>query len=154
MVQELPAPGDELVVVRAGHQQFAVEIMSVREIRGWTQSTPLPHSPDYVLGMINLRGAVLPVIDLAARLGLGRTTPGRSSVVVVVQVGHRQVGLLVDEVCDILTVEPEGLREVPDMGGCRAASFLRAVMIVPDGIVALLSLLHVLGETDEEMLAA
>src|SRR6516162_5660498 len=63
----------ELISFRIGEQEFCVDIMSVREIRGWTAATPLPKSPDFVRGVINLRGAVLPIIDLSARLGLGFT---------------------------------------------------------------------------------
>ena len=62
----------ELIAFRIGEQEFCVDIMSVREIRGWTPATPLPHAPSYVRGVINLRGAVLPIVDLAARLGLRR----------------------------------------------------------------------------------
>ena len=63
--------GQELISFRIGEQEFCVDIMAVREIRGWTQATPLPQAPSYVRGVINLRGAVLPIVDLAARLGLG-----------------------------------------------------------------------------------
>ena len=76
----------ELIAFRLGGQEFCVDIMSVRDIRGWTQTTPLPHSPDYVKGVINLRGSVLPVIDLAARLGFTATEPTARHVIVVTQV--------------------------------------------------------------------
>ena len=64
----IPSPGAELISVRIGDQAYAIDIMAVREIRGWTAATPLPHAPPHVLGMMNLRGAILPVIDLGARL--------------------------------------------------------------------------------------
>jgi purine-binding chemotaxis protein CheW len=99
---KLPTAGAELITVRIGDQQFAIDIMSVREIRGWAASTPLPHAPAYVRGMINLRGVILPVVDLGARLGLAPTSAGRFSVVVVAEIDGRQIGLLVDAVCDIL----------------------------------------------------
>ena len=67
--------GHELIIVEISRQKFAIDIMSVREIRGWTTSTPLPHAPAHVLGMINLRGAILPVVDLGARLGRGASVP-------------------------------------------------------------------------------
>src|SRR6266446_4684305 len=60
----------ELIAFRLGAQEFCVDIMAVREIRGWTDATPLPHAPDYVRGMINLRGTVLPVVDMSVRFGL------------------------------------------------------------------------------------
>ena len=65
----------ELIAFRIGGQEFCVNIMSVREIRGWTPATPLPHSPHYVMGVINLRGAVLPIMDLSLRLGMKPAEP-------------------------------------------------------------------------------
>ena len=140
----LPATGAELIAVRIGDQQFAIDIMSVREIRGWTASTPLPHAPAHVLGMINLRGAILPVVDLGARLGRGPSVPSASSVVVVAQIHNREVGLLVDAVVDILTVTENLLQPPPEIGGGNIREFVRGVMTIDSGIVSLLSLDNVL----------
>ncbi len=142
-VTNLPKTGAELIAVAIGEQQFAIDIMSVREIRGWTKSTPLAQAPAHVLGMINLRGVVLPVIDLGARLGLGATSPAQSSVVVVVQVGEHQVGLLVDAVCDILTVREDALQDVPEVGSDHVRDFVRGLMTTDEGIVSLLALEHI-----------
>ena len=101
----IPSPGAELISVRIGDQAYAIDIMAVREIRGWTAATPLPHAPPHVLGMMNLRGAILPVIDLGARLGLGPASPSASSVVVVAQIGEAQMGLVVDAVSDLLGLD-------------------------------------------------
>jgi purine-binding chemotaxis protein CheW len=135
--------GAELIAVQVGEQQFAIDIMSVREIRGWTSSTPLPMSPDFVLGMINLRGAVLSVIDLGARLGLGASNPGRSSVVVVVQVEDRQVGLLVDAVCDILSPAANVVQDVPDVGSAEVGRYASGVISADSGIITILSLAQI-----------
>jgi purine-binding chemotaxis protein CheW len=140
----LPHAGEELIEVRIGDQQYAIDIMTVREIRGWTTSTPLPHAPAHVLGMINLRGAILPVVDLGARLGLGSSTPSASSVVVVAQINDREVGLLVDAVCDIITVTEGLLQPPPDIGEESVREFVRGVMTTDSGIVSLLSLNSVL----------
>ena len=77
--------------------------MSVREIRGWTPATALPHAPAYVRGVINLRGSVLPIVDLAERLGFPQTEATQRHVIIVVQVDAQIVGLLVDAVSDILS---------------------------------------------------
>lgn len=145
---EAAGTGAELIAVQIGEQHFAIDIMSVREIRGWTKSTPLAHAPSHVLGMINLRGAVLPVIDLGARLGLGETPQTASSVVVVVQVRDQQVGLLVDAVSDILTVQEQALQDVPDVGSEQVRDFLRGLMTTEEGIVGILSLGHVLMDVE------
>ena len=106
-IEKDPSASNELIAFRLGGQEFCVDIMSVRDIRGWTQTTPLPHSPDYVKGVINLRGSVLPVIDLAARLGFAPTEPTARHVIIVTQVANHSVGLLVEAVSDIRSVPVE-----------------------------------------------
>lgn len=137
----------ELVSIRVGGQMFALDIMTVREIRGWTSSTPLPHAPDYVLGMINLRGAVLPVLDLSARLGLPSRTPDASSVIIVAELGGRAVGLVVDAVCDIITITPDQVQPAPALSDRMDVDFVRGVITLGDEIVTLLDLDMALPET-------
>ena len=88
----------ELISFRVGEQEYCVDIMAVREIRGWSPATTLPQSPSYMRGVINLRGAVLPIMDLACRLGMPVIEPTVRSVFIVVKAGDRTVGLLVDAV--------------------------------------------------------
>jgi len=143
--RNLPAVGAELICVSIGEHLYAIDIMQVREIRGWTASTPLPHAPAHVLGMINLRGSILPVIDLGSLLGVGETAVSASSVVMVAQIGEHQVGLLVDAVCDILMVGENMLQEPPSVGD-RVRDFVAGVMTTEQGIVTLLRLDHVMPE--------
>src|ERR1700754_299029 len=103
-VKNLTQGARELIAFRIGDQEFCVDIMSVREIRGWTQATAMPHAPHYMMGVINLRGAVLPIIDLSARLGMKLAEPTARHVIIVAQVKRNVVGLLVDAVSDILTI--------------------------------------------------
>src|SRR5689334_21636360 len=105
----------ELTSFRTGGQEYCVDIMAVREISGWSPATPLPQSPPYMRGVINLRGAVLPIMDLAARLGLGPTQPSERSVIIVLQSGARMVGLLVDAVSDIISVDHDQIQPPPDV---------------------------------------
>src|SRR5690606_32510676 len=109
------ASRSELIAFRLGEQEFCVDIMSVRDIRGWTPTTPLPHSSDYVKGVINLRGAVLPVVDLAARLGFDPAEPSARHVIIITQVGNQTIGLLVDAVSDILTVNSSAIQATPNV---------------------------------------
>ena len=109
MTESANIPGEsgrELVSFRAGDQEYCVDIIAVREIRGWTPCTTLPQSPAYVCGVINLRGAVLPIIDFNARLGRGPTVPSARNVIIVTHIGARLVGLLVDAVSDIWQTAP------------------------------------------------
>ena len=140
--------GRELIIVEIAAQQFAIDIMSVREIRGWSASTRLPHAPPHVLGMINLRGQVLPVIDFAARLGLAGSEPHAASVVIVTEIDDRLVGLLVDAVCDILTLGEGMMQAAPDIGDASVREFVHGVITHGDGIITFLSLDAVIPEGD------
>ncbi|APH73560.1 chemotaxis protein CheW [Aquibium oceanicum] len=139
----------ELIAFRLGGQEFCVDIMSVRDIRGWTQTTPLPHSPEYVKGVINLRGSVLPVIDLAARLGFRSTEPTARHVIIVTQVGNQSVGLLVDAVSDILTINAETIQPTPDVASELARAFMKGVLAIEGRMISLIGLDSVLQSTRE-----
>ena len=141
----------ELLSIRANDQDFAIDIMSVCEIRGWTPSTPIPHAPNYIKGMINLRGKVLPILSLAERLNLAAGQPTSSSVVVVVVVANRMVGLLVESVSDIIKIDRETIQETPSVGSSGPSSTIRGLVTLEDSIVSILSLPELLpadGRTD------
>jgi purine-binding chemotaxis protein CheW len=138
----------ELVSFRIGDQEFCVDIMSVREIRGWTPATVLPHAPSYVRGVINLRGAVLSIVDLGARFGLPLAEPSARHVIIVAQVEHQVVGLLVDAVSDILTVSTDTIQPTPDVASELARSFVQGVLAIDNRMISLISLDHVLPTPD------
>jgi purine-binding chemotaxis protein CheW len=141
---QLNATRSELISFRIGDQEYCVDIISVREIRGWTAATPLPQSPKYVRGVINLRGAVLPVVDLGARLGLAITEPTARHVIIVTRIADQLVGLLVDAVCDILTVANDAVQPTPDVACEMARSFVRGLLAVEGRMISLISLDRVL----------
>ena len=118
----------ELISFRMSEQDFCLDIMAVREIRGWTVATPLPHSPPYVRGVINLRGAVLPIIDLKDRLGLGVSEPDARSVIIVVHIDTRIIGLLVDAVSEILAADRATVQATPNVGCDTVSRFVRGII--------------------------
>lgn len=130
----------ELIAFRIGDQEFCVNIMIVREIRGWTKATPMPHSPDYMLGVINLRGAVLPIIDLSRRLGMKPAEPSARHVIIVVQVQEKVVGLLVDAVSDILGVTDANIQPIPEVSAEFVRAFARGIIAVEGRMICLLEL--------------
>lgn len=133
-------PGEEFIAFRVGDQEFCVEITSTREIRGWSHATRLPHSPDYIIGVINLRGIILPIMDLSARLGMGSSKPSERHVIIVVKVGEKVVGLLVDSVSDILDVAPEHLRAVPEINPSMQNDMFRRVIVIEKRIICEIAL--------------
>lgn len=139
----------EVIAFTINGQEFCLDIMAVREIRGWSPTTILPHSPDYVRGVINLRGAVLPIIDFKARLGLGTTETSARSVIIVVRTGSRLIGLLVDAVSDILTAQQADVQATPNVGCDTVSRFIKGIIAVDDRMISLVGLDNILPELAE-----
>lgn len=141
----------QLVTFHVGDEEFGVEILEVREINRMMEITRVPHAPDFVEGVINLRGQVIPVVDLRKRFGLSAVARDKSARIVVVELGDRVVGFLVDSVSEVLRV-PRGLVEPPPpiVGGIDAA-YIEAVVKLEDRLLILLDLRKLLsrGETQE-----
>ncbi len=134
----------EVLTFRVGEQDFGIDVASVREIRGWTPATPLPHAPSFLCGVINLRGIVLPIIDLSARLGFARAEPTARHAIVVTQLDEQVVGLLVDGVSDILTIDTKEVQPTPDVASTTAKTFVRGVIPADGRMISLLALNNVL----------
>jgi purine-binding chemotaxis protein CheW len=138
----------ELIVFKLGDQEYCVDIMQVREIRGWTQATPIPHAPPYVIGVINLRGTVLPVVDLPARLGMSKSNPANRHAIIVIQLMEKIAGLLVDAVSDIITIGREAIQATPELASEIAQRFVTGVATVDGRMISVISLDHVLRQQD------
>lgn len=143
-----PATRD-LIAFRVGEQDFCIDAHRVREIRGWTPETRLPASPPYVRGVINLRGTILPVVDLALRLGMTAIDCDARPAVIVVSSGSRLVGLLVDMVCDIVEVSEDDLQPTPETGCSIVASLAPHLVTIGDRVAGLLAAERILPETGE-----
>lgn len=123
-----------------GDEEYGVDIMAIREIKGWTATTELPNTPPFIRGVINLRGAIVPILDLRARFTGARTEASARHVIIVVAVGTRVAGVLVDAVADIITVATSDIQPVPQLDHGAAAGFLAGLVTVEGRMVALLDL--------------
>ena len=129
----------QLIAFSIGEQTYGVEITTVREIRAWNGATPLPNTREYVRGVINLRGTIVPIFDLRARFGEGQTSPTKNHVVVVMSVGEKWVGILVDAVSDILTVPKDEIHAVPE-GNAIDTELLNGIVTHDSRMVGLIDL--------------
>lgn len=143
----------EYIAFHVGDQTFCIDIISVREIRGWTPATPLPQAPSYIRGVINLRGAVLPVIDLAARLGLPISEPTLRHAIIVIQHDSAVVGLLVDAVSNILMLQPDAIQAAPEVGADPTRSFVKGIVAADDEVISILIIKNLLPESSEALAA-
>jgi purine-binding chemotaxis protein CheW len=139
-----------LISFAIGDDQYGVDIMAVREIKGWSQITHLPRQPDYMRGVLNLRGLMVPIIDLRCRFGQGMTEATPLHIVIVVQIGTRHVGILADRVLDIVSFNPSQVQPVPRVEGEARSDFLSGLMTIESGMIALIDLSHLLAVSASE----
>ncbi|NQV79309.1 MAG: purine-binding chemotaxis protein CheW [Alphaproteobacteria bacterium] len=111
----------QFIAFQVDDREYAIDILAVREIRGWSPVTAVPNSPEEILGIVNLRGAIVPIVDLKACFGDGKTDIAKSNVVVIVRITQHVVGLVVDAVSDILSVNPSSIQPMPELqaGGAK-----------------------------------
>lgn len=121
-------------------RSYGVGIEDIREIRQWMRATPLPNQPPHVLGVLNLRGTIVPIQDLRIRFGAPAPDPVETNVIVIVQVESRRIGLLVDAVSDILTLSEADIQSIPLSRGSGADAMLRALAVSSDAMVGIIDL--------------
>jgi len=136
---------NQLISFAIGDDQYGVDIMSVREIKGWTAITPLPGQPEYVRGVLNLRGVIVPIVDLRCRFGQGLTSATPLHIVIVVQIAGRVVGLLADRVLDIVSLDAAEIKPVPKVAQSQRANFLCGLVTSDDAMIALIDLPNLLS---------
>ena len=132
-------------------EEYGVDILRVQEIKGWDKVTRIPHTPDYVLGVINLRGAVVPILDLRRRFGLETIEFGPTTVVIVVRVmsgrGERTVGVVVDAVSEVYNVDAEDTKPPPDVCGSVDTVFVKALATIEEKMLILLDIDRLIGNS-------
>ena len=133
---------------RLSDQDYGIAIGKVQEIREWTKVTPLPSSPSYIRGMLNLRGAIVPVIDLRRRFGLDALESDNATVIIVVNVGSRLAGLLVDTVSDVISVDHGQRRALPEFEGHANRRFIESLAQIDDRLMLLLNVEQLVASED------
>jgi len=142
----------QLITCTLGEAEYGIEIMAVQEIKGWAPTTAIPQAPSWIRGVTNLRGVIVPILDLRARFGMAPTEPTAMHVVVIVQAAGRTVGILVDAVSDIISVSPEDIRPVPEMSSRAEERLLSGLVPLDRGMVALVSLDSLVAMPDDALL--
>jgi purine-binding chemotaxis protein CheW len=138
------AGSEQYLTFQLAGEEYGVDILRVQEIKGWEKATRIPHAPHYVLGVINLRGAIVPIIELRRRFGLESVEFGPTTVVIVVKVaserGERTVGMVVDAVCEVYNVDAADVKPPPEVGSSVDTAFVRGLATVEDKMLILLDI--------------
>ena len=134
----------QCLTFKLADEEYGVDIMKVQEIRSWEPATSIPNTPDFIIGVINLRGNVVPVIDLRIHFNLDKVEYGGSTVVVVVKVEHegneRIVGVVVDAVSEVYQISEEMMRETPELGGAISTEFIKGLVTIDEKMVIYLDI--------------
>ena len=144
----------QFITFAIGEDQYGVDIMAVREIKGWSEITHLPKQPEYVRGVLNLRGVIVPIVDLRCRFGQGMTEATALHIVIIVQIDSRLVGLLADRVLDIVSFESTQIQPVPRTASTSQVEFLSGLVTVENAMIALIDLPNLFSSKIGESQAA
>jgi purine-binding chemotaxis protein CheW len=143
------APGGQILTFILAGEEYGVDILRVQEIKGWDSATPIPNTPHYIRGVINLRGSIVPVVDLRRRFDLGVVEYDKTTVVIVLKVagpqGERTMGFVVDAVSDVYSVAGEQVKPPPDFGAAVGTEFVRGLATIDQKMVILLDMDQLVG---------
>lgn len=143
------ADNREFLVFSLGDEEYAIDILKVQEIRGYENVTRIANAPDFIKGVTNLRGVIVPIVDLRIKFHLDSVEYGGQTVVIVVNVGDRIVGIVVDGVSDVMTLTPEQIKPAPEFGVTLSSDFLSGLGSLEDRMLVLVDIDKLL--TSEEM---
>jgi purine-binding chemotaxis protein CheW len=144
--------GNQYLTFALGQEEYGVEILKVQEIKGYVPPTPVPNTPSYIKGVMNLRGTIIPVVDLRAKLSLKETDYNQFTVIIVVTVGTKVVGLIVDSVSDVLNIPKSDVQAPPEFGSTVDVRFIDGMAKAGEKIIMLLDIDRVVNEEDLRML--
>ncbi|WP_091995106.1 chemotaxis protein CheW [Paraburkholderia lycopersici] len=134
------AGGQEFLVFTLGAEEYGIDILKVQEIRGYDSGTRIANAPDFIKGVINLRGIIVPIVDMRIKFHLGRVEYGQQTVVIILNIAHRVVGMVVDGVSDVLTLQTDQIMPAPEFGATLTTEYLTGLGTVDGRMLILLDI--------------
>lgn len=141
-------PPQEILSFTLGSEEYGINILNVREIRGYTAVTPLADAPAFIKGVINLRGEIVPILDLRIRFGVSQPVYNEFTVVMILQWQQRSVGLVVDSVSDVITISPGQIKPPPKLSAAFDTRYLQGLLAIENRLIVLLDIEGLLSSKD------
>ncbi|KRH99682.1 chemotaxis protein CheW [Curvibacter sp. PAE-UM] len=138
----------EFLAFKLGREEYGIDILRVQEIRSYEQPTRMANAPSFILGVMNLRGVIVPIIDMRIKFGLAEVKYDNFTVVIVLNIGTQVVGMVVDAVSDVIALTPEQQRPVPEFSAAIDSNQVMAIGSVQDRMLVLLDIEKVMGRAD------
>lgn len=148
------ADSNQFLTFTLGEEEYGIDILKVQEIKGYSTITRIPRAPSYIKGVMNLRGTIVPIIDLRSKFGLEPTNYDQFTVIIVVVVQGRAMGLIVDTVSDVLNIPAGDIQPTPEFSGSLDTDFISGMGKSGDKLIILLDVHKVLGIDELRALAA
>lgn len=137
---------NEVLSFRLGKEEYAIGILKVQEIRGYEAVTSIANAPDFIKGVINLRGIIVPIVDMRIRFHVGNVTYDQFTVVIILNIDTRVIGIVVDSVSDVVALTPEQIKPAPEMGTALDSSTLKGLATVGERMLILLDIDKVVND--------
>jgi purine-binding chemotaxis protein CheW len=143
--------GREFLTFRLGAEEYGIEILKVQEIRGWETPTAIANTPEFIKGVINLRGTIVPIVDLRLKFGLEKVSYDEFTVVIILSVARRVVGIVVDSVSDVVTLAPQQIRPSPEFGAAVEARFITGLGTLGERMLVLADIERLMTSRDMQL---
>ena len=149
--------GGEFLTFRLGEEEYGIDILRVQEIRSYEQPTRIANSPAFLKGVVNLRGVIVPIVDMRIKFNLGKVEYNEFTVVIILNVSGRVVGMVVDSVSDVITLESEQIKEAPQFSGTSGTDYITGIGTLADRMLILIDIERLMlsrdmGLADERVL--
>ncbi|WP_082547796.1 MULTISPECIES: chemotaxis protein CheW [Massilia] len=154
MAEDIDNNATEVLSFRLGSEEYAISILKVQEIRGYDAVTRIASAPDYLKGVVNLRGIIVPVVDMRIKFNVGAATYDAFTVVIVLNINKHTIGMVVDSVSDVVTLTPDQIKPAPDLGATVSGDYLRGLATVGERMLIMLDIDKLLGSEEMGLLAA
>jgi len=144
----------ELLTFTLGDEEYGIDILKVQEIRGYEAVTTIANAPEFIKGVINLRGIIVPIVDMRIKFNLGNITYDQFTVVIILNVANRVVGMVVDGVSDVITLKDEQIKPAPEFGASLDTKYLLGLGTVDERMIILVDIEHLMTSRDMELIEA
>lgn len=146
-------PGvSEFLTFTLGKEEYGIEILKVQEIRGYESVTRIANAPAFIKGVVNLRGTIVPIVDMRIKFNLGTPTYDQFTVVIILNIGRRVIGMVVDSVSDVITLAPQQVRPAPEMGTALDTAYLIGLGTIDDRMLILVDVDRLMSSAEMGLL--
>lgn len=145
--------GHEYLIFTLGNEEYGIEILKVQEIRGYDRVTRIPNAPEFITGVTNLRGVIVPIVDLRVKFQLGSADINQDTVIIVLNLYERIVGIVVDGVSDVLALNDEQIRPAPDFSATLSTKYLLGLGLLNERMLILVDIEKLLNSEEMQIIA-